>query len=121
MYVKRVANAALVTAIWLLPTIFLSCLLDQLMPKFKKDEKKSKTILLTVIQIVLSFLLFEGVENAIRSVNKGILREVKMPELVNGAIILGLIQSNTQKTLGKRIGVIYDTVDRGLEKVNIGL
>ena len=118
---KVITNAITVTAIWLLPVIFLSCLLDQLMPKVKKDEKKSYTVLMTIIQVVLSFLLFEGIEKAIGSLNKGFLSQIKMPELVNGAILLGLVQSKTQRTLSKRVDIIYDIIDKGLEKVHIGV
>ena len=118
---KVITNAILVTSVWLIPVIFLSCLLDQLMPKVKKDEKKSFTLLMTIVQVVLSFLLFEGIERTMGSFNKGFLSHIKMPELVNGAILLGLIQSKTQRTLGERVGIIYDTIDKGLENINIGV
>ena len=110
--VKRLSNAALVTSIWLLPIIFASSFIDQMMPRFKKKEKRSRTILLTILQVVLSFFVFEGFENAIRFFNRDFVKFVKTPDVVNGAILIGVLQSNTQKTLAERINVLYNMVGK---------
>ena len=119
MKTNFIINALLVTSVWILPILVISTLLDQLMPKVKEDEKKVYTLAMIVIQIILVFLLYEGFEKIIRHLNNNVLNNIKRPELVNGAIILSVLQSNTQKTLSRRLNIIYYDIDKKLEKIGI--
>ena len=103
-----IINAILVTVIWIIPLIVTGCILDQKMPPVEKKEATIKTLYLIALQVVLSFLLFEGVETAIRYMNNSIIKGMKMPEIISGALVIGTVQSNTQQKLSKRIGKIYN-------------
>lgn len=114
-----IINAVLVATLWLLPVLVGSTLLDQLMPKIKKDEHRAFTIAMIILQVVLSFILFEVFEKLIIATNKRFFKDVKMPELMNGVIILGLLQSTAQQTLSQRIKMLYGDIDKNLEKIGV--
>jgi len=103
-----IINALLVVVLWIIPLVVSGCILDQRMPDVKKNENTITTFCFIAIQVVLSFLLFEGIESAIRFTNKNLISGIKMPEIVSGALVIGTIQANTQKTLSKRIAKIYN-------------
>ena len=114
-----IQNAIIVAGVWILPVMLGSTLLDQLMPDVKPEEKRYYTVTMLILQLVLAFLLFEGFERLIGMLNQKVIKGIRMPELINGAILLGVVQSTTQKTLKQRINIIYDDIDRNLEKIGI--
>jgi len=116
----KIINSILVSTLWVMPVVAASCLLDQSVPQYRKNESFLKTYFLIIFQVVAAFFLFEGLEQLIPLVNQKILNFVQIPELVSGSIILGMVQSKTQKTLSKRIDSVYGSIDEGLGSIGIG-
>ena len=119
MEINFIINALLVTAIWLLPILTVGTLLDQLIPKIKEDESTAYTLSMVIFQLVLFFILFEFFKKLIIFVNKRFFKGFKMPQIVNGVIILGIIKGASQQTLDKRLQMLYNRIDKNLEKIGI--
>lgn len=119
MNAKFIINALILSAIWLIPILFISTMVDQLIPEIKEDESTIYTVSMIVFQIVVFLMLFELFKIIIIHVNKKIFKGFKSPEVINGVIILGIIKGATQHTLDKRFKILYDKFDKKLEKIGI--
>ena len=86
MKVKFIINAVIVATLWLLPVLVGSTILDQLIPDIEPDETKLRTFLMIILQVVLSFFLFELFERLIMMTNKRFFKGVELPEIMNGVI-----------------------------------
>jgi len=105
-----ILNALLVTTMWILPLIFTGSIIDQQLPPVDKNETNTRTVILIVLQLVLSFLIFEGIEKMIQLMNTKIIKGIRMPEIISGALLIGTVQANTQLKLGQRIRKIYNLI-----------